>query len=35
MRMATYRIEHTTTYTYDGEVKGIYEQFHPRPRNLP
>jgi len=33
--MATYRIEHTTTYTYDGEVTGSYGQFHLRPRDLP
>ncbi len=33
--MATYRIEHTTTYTYDAEVTGSYGQFHLRPRDLP
>src|ERR671916_762004 len=33
--MATYRIEHTTTYTYDGEVTSSYGQFHLRPRDLP
>ena len=33
--MATYRIEHTTTYSYDGEVTSSYGQFHLRPRNLP
>ena len=33
--MADYRIEHTTTYTYDAEVTGSYGQFHLRPRDLP
>jgi transglutaminase-like putative cysteine protease len=33
--MAEYRIEHTTTYTYDAEVTGSYGQFHLRPRDLP
>ena len=32
---AHYRIEHTTTYTYDGEVTGSYGQFSLRPRDLP
>jgi len=30
----TYRIEHSTTYTYDADVKGSYGQFHLRPRDL-
>ena len=30
-----YRIEHTTTYTYDAEVTGSYGQFHLRPRTCP
>src|SRR3712207_940840 len=33
--MTSYRIEHTTTYTYDGEVTSSYGQFHLRPRDLP
>jgi transglutaminase-like putative cysteine protease len=33
--MASYRIEHSTTYTYDAEVTGSYGQFHLRPRDLP
>ena len=33
--MTSYRIEHTTTYTYDDEVTGSYGQFHLRPRDLP
>jgi transglutaminase-like putative cysteine protease len=33
--MTSYRIEHTTTYTYDAEVTGSYGQFHLRPRDLP
>ena len=33
--MTEYRIEHTTTYTYDAEVTGSYGQFHLRPRDLP
>jgi transglutaminase-like putative cysteine protease len=32
--MATYRIEHSTTYTYDAEVTGSYGQFHLTPRDL-
>ena len=32
--MTTYRIQHTTTYTYDSEVTGSYGQFHLRPRDL-
>ena len=33
--MANYRIEHSTSYTYDAEVTGSYGQFHLRPRDLP
>ncbi len=33
--MTTYRIQHSTTYDYDGEVTGSYGQFHLRPRDLP
>ena len=33
--MTDYRIEHSTTYTYDGEVTGSYGQFSLRPRDLP
>jgi transglutaminase-like putative cysteine protease len=33
--MTRYRIEHTTTYSYDAEVTGSYGQFHLRPRDLP
>jgi len=32
--VTTYRIEHTTTYTYDSDVTGSYGQFHLRPRDL-
>ena len=32
--MTGYRIEHRTTYTYDGDVTGSYGQFHLRPRDL-
>ena len=32
--MTTYRIEHSTTYAYEGEVTGSYGQFHLRPRDL-
>lgn len=32
--MRTYRIEHRTTYTYDGDVTGSFGQFHLRPRDL-
>ncbi len=32
--MATYRIEHSTTYTYDDDVTGSYGTFHLRPRDL-
>jgi transglutaminase-like putative cysteine protease len=30
----TYRIRHSTTYTYDSDVTGSYGQFHLRPRDL-
>jgi len=30
----TYRIQHSTTYTYDADVTGSYGQFHLRPRDL-
>jgi transglutaminase-like putative cysteine protease len=30
----TYRIQHSTTYTYDSDVTGSYGQFHLRPRDL-
>ena len=33
-RCTTYRIQHSTTYTYDAEVTGSYGQFHLRPRDL-
>jgi transglutaminase-like putative cysteine protease len=33
--MTSYRIEHTTTYTYDAQVTGSYGEFHLRPRDLP
>lgn len=33
--MARYRIQHTTTYSYDAEVTGSYGQFHLRPWDLP
>lgn len=33
--MRTYRIRHSTTYTYDADVTGSYGQFHLRPRDLP
>ena len=29
-----YRVQHSTTYTYDAEVTGSYGQFHLRPRDL-
>ncbi len=32
--MTRYRIEHSTTYTYDGDVTGSYGTFHLRPRDL-
>jgi transglutaminase-like putative cysteine protease len=32
--MSTYRIQHTTTYTYESDVTGSYGQFHLRPRDL-
>ena len=32
--MSSYRIVHTTTYSYDAEVTGSYGQFHLRPRDL-
>lgn len=32
--MRTYRIQHTTTYTYDSDVTGSYGQFHLTPRDL-
>ncbi len=32
--MKTYRIQHTTTYTYDSDVTGSYGQFHLTPRDL-
>jgi transglutaminase-like putative cysteine protease len=32
--MSRYRIEHSTTYTYDGDVTGSYGTFHLRPRDL-
>ncbi len=31
--MTTYRIEHSTTYTYDADVTGSYGTFHLRPRD--
>lgn len=31
--MTRYRIEHSTTYTYDGDVTGSYGTFHLRPRD--
>ncbi|MFP5282153.1 MAG: transglutaminase N-terminal domain-containing protein [Actinomycetes bacterium] len=33
--MTGYRIEHSTTYTYDAQVTGSYGEFFLRPRNLP
>jgi transglutaminase-like putative cysteine protease len=33
--MTSYRIEHRTTYSYEGEVTGSYGQFYLRPRDLP
>lgn len=32
--MITYRIQHTTTYSYSSDVTGSYGQFHLRPRDL-
>jgi transglutaminase-like putative cysteine protease len=32
--MRTYRIQHSTTYTYDADVTGSYGVFHLRPRDL-
>lgn len=32
--MTRYRIEHSTTYTYDADVTGSYGTFHLRPRDL-
>jgi len=32
--VTTYRIEHSTTYTYDADVTGSYGTFHLRPRDL-
>ena len=32
--MRSYRIQHSTTYTYDGEVTSSYGQFYLRPREL-
>jgi transglutaminase-like putative cysteine protease len=32
--MSVYRIQHTTTYTYESDVTGSYGQFHLRPRDL-
>ncbi|HET9648829.1 MAG TPA: transglutaminase family protein [Microlunatus sp.] len=32
--MTGYRIQHTTTYTYEADVTGSYGQFHLRPRDL-
>ena len=32
--MRKYRIQHSTTYTYDGEVTSSYGQFYLRPREL-
>ena len=32
--MTTYRIEHSTTYTYDDDVTSSYGTFHLRPRDL-
>jgi transglutaminase-like putative cysteine protease len=32
--VTTYRIEHSTTYTYDADVTGSYGLFHLRPRDL-
>jgi transglutaminase-like putative cysteine protease len=32
--MTRYRIQHTTTYTYESDVTGSYGQFHLRPRDL-
>ncbi len=32
--MTRYRIEHSTTYTYDGDVTSSYGTFHLRPRDL-
>lgn len=32
--MTTYRIEHSTTYTYDDDVTGSYGTFHLRPRDV-
>ncbi|HYP45174.1 MAG TPA: transglutaminase family protein [Propionibacteriaceae bacterium] len=33
--MTRYRIEHSTTYTYDADVTGSYGTFHLRPRDEP
>jgi len=32
--MTTYRVVHTTTYTYDADVTGSFGQFYLRPRDL-
>ena len=32
--MRTYRIQHSTTYTYDADVTSSYGQYHLRPRDL-
>jgi len=32
--VSSYRIVHTTRYSYDAEVTGSYGQFHLRPRDL-
>ncbi len=32
--MRTYRIQHSTTYTYESDVTASYGQFHLRPRDL-
>ena len=32
--MRSYRIQHSTTYTYDADVTSSYGQFHLRPRDL-
>ena len=32
--MKTYRIQHSTTYTYEADVTASYGQFHLRPRDL-
>ena len=32
--MKSYRIEHSTTYTYEADVTASYGQFHLRPRDL-